>query len=1341
MALLAVDTPLRHANIVGAGVLRFIILNAIRGVVLVQEMSGSSDTGNSDSRKAAMLSELGGCYHADIPRLRHQINRAKSEQDFARIQKKVAASQDFVGWRADNLPKPTFPEQLPVCARASEIAEAIRDNQVVIIAGATGSGKTTQIPKICLEMGRGVNGIIGCTQPRRVAAVSVAERVAQELETPLGDAVGYQVRFEQRLKRETYIKFMTDGVLLSETRSDPDLLAYDTLIIDEAHERSLNIDFILGYVKRLLSRRPELKVIVSSATIEVERFCDFFDGAPALEVEGRTYPVDIIYSPCEEDDADLPVVVGHTADNLYREFGMGDTLVFMTGEQDIRETVAHLEKKFQGRAEVLPLYSRLTPAEQRMVFHPGSKTRIIVSTNVAETSVTVPRIRYVIDSGLARIKRYNPRTQVERLQIEAISQASANQRSGRCGRVQAGICVRLYDQKEFSLRPEYTDPEIKRSSLAGVILQMSLLRLGRVDDFPFIEPPMPTLIRSGYDELEEIGAIDSERRLTRDGKAIAALPLEPRFGRMLLTAYREGCLEEAVVVVAALSVQDPRLRPVERRDEADRAHKKYRDKYSDFKSWLHLWRELEKQRKELGSNNRYNKWCRDNFLSYLRLREWNNTVRQLTELMERTRLPKLERTEAANRKKRKFNPKTSLDDPQLHKSLLSGLLSRCGVYHEEDKDYRGSRGTKFHIWPGSGLAGSKTKWIMSAEIVETTRPFARCAAAVEIDWLEDVGYHLLKYSYSEPFFDERGGCVRAYMNATLYGLPVVEKRRVHYGPVDPHKSREVFILDGLVRRKLYSKLPFYRNNSRLINKLEDGQNKLRRSGLLIDEQGLYDFYASRLPENIYTLRALERYCQKEQNADKLMMSEGDVCLEPANGLGKSSFPEKMVVDNHSIALNYKFEPGHKDDGVTATLPLGILPNLTEDIFDWLVPGLLPQKISELLRLLPRRLRRELNSYSDITERASAEIGFGKGNLYRSLADFISKEYCVRVDAEDFSYDQLPPFLRMNFTVIDSSGKTVAGGRDLSELKERCAAKASDNFKQAPKKSFERRGITAWDFDLPQTVSLAGGAKGYPGLHDDKTSVSLKICQSPQEAERITLRGICRLASICLAPQISKIIKSLSVTQNALMQYAAIGGGQQQFNDEVIECSVLHLFTAFGTAPTNKQEFETFLEYLRTELYPCAYGVARAATESLEAMPAVLGQLQPARSDIKNQSISEMRSQLGRLIYPGFIRDAGVDNIKNIPRYLQAIVLRNERAQSFIQKDRKRAQEINPLWEQTLQAFATAQKKRLYLPQLLEYRWMLEEYAVSLFAQEVGTSGAVSLSSLNKLWKNIERELV
>ena len=1279
------------------------------------------------------------CFGVDAARIMHQLRNKRRRKGSLDFSKKIEKSRKLLEWRRDNVPEIVYPGELPIVESKEIIKEAIQNNQVVIIAGETGSGKTTQLPKICLELGCGIKGYIGCTQPRRVAAVSISSRVAEELGSSLGEAVGYQVRFDERINHETFVKFMTDGILLAETRADPELLAYDTLIIDEAHERSLNIDFILGYLKRLLPKRPDLKVIISSATLEVERFAEYFGGAESIIVEGRTHPVETIFQSIENENTLLSVQVGKVYEALIHEYGNGDALVFMSGEQEIRETVNHLERKCLIGVEALPLYGRLTPVEQQRVFNPGSKRRIIVATNVAETSVTVPRVRYVIDTGHARIKRFNSRTGVESLQVESISKASAAQRAGRCGRIGPGVCVRLYSEDDFAGREDYTDPEIKRSSLAGVILQMNLLRLGKVEDFPFIEPPPGNLVRAGYRELEEIGAIAETGEITVDGKRIARLPIEPRFGKMLLTSIEYGCLDKMLTIVAGLSVQDPRLRPVDKQEDADRAHGRYRDKFSDFVSWLHLWRVLEDAREKSGSNNKYNKFCRENFLSYLRLREWSNTRKQLEQELNKYGALKSE-PRYTEKKKLGVN---DIPEENLHRALLSGLLSRCGKYHDEDKNYRGARDTRYLIWPGSGVANEKADWIMSAEIVETSRKFARTVAKIKPEWLEAAAAHLLKKSYSEPFFDEKGGCVRAYMNATLYGLPIVEKRRVHYGAIDPEKSREIFIKDGLVEMKLRSRVKFYRDNCKLINSVVDEQDRIRCNELLVDAQALYRFYDKRLPHNIYTERNLQKFAfsEKKKKSLKLFMKEKDVLLENRSGLSKDLFPDELSASGFEFELSYKFDPSHKDDGVTCKVPLGVLPNLDTVEFEWLVDGLLGEKIAGMIRSLPRSLRRDLNPISDTVEVLRKKIVRSKKSFPGALSELIFSEFGVKVSETDFRLEELTPFLRMNFTVVDSLNNIVASGRDLAVLQEGCAGKSKSNFESAAKDKYENKNVCSWDFELFSKVSLAGGAVGYLGLKDNIKTVALEVYLSSEKSQRVSQRGICRLAINIMNVQCRKILKSLAITEQAYMYYTAIGGGKDKLQQDILLAGVQYLLSQVKSLPVTKEEFAKFCEVLKVRLYEVVYKLGVAVQDAIIDVVEFMREIEGLKPNaLKKEAIQEIYGQVSRMIYNGFVRDAGVVHTPDISRYIAGMKLRVKKLDGAVQKDRLRARDINPLWEKCMAAFASVQKNGGYSEALVEYRWMLEEYAVSLFAQEVGTGCKVSPKRLDDLWRQVVKDL-
>ncbi|MBN2713819.1 MAG: ATP-dependent RNA helicase HrpA, partial [Planctomycetes bacterium] len=858
-------------------------------------MSARDKSGERGAEGQRFSKDIDLCMLTDRQRLREKLRRLHRGKaggvEYEKFSGELREAMARRSERAQNLPKPVYPEELPVTQKRDAIAEAVKNNQVLIVAGETGSGKTTQLPKICLDLGRGADGMIACTQPRRIAAISVAGRVADELETSVGDTVGYQIRFDAKVKDSTYIKFMTDGILLAETRKDRDLCAYDTIIIDEAHERSLNIDFLLGYVKRLLPRRPDLKVIVSSATLDVERFSKYFGDAPVVSVEGRTYPVDLRYRPDEDDDPDMPVLVGRAVVELMAEDERGDILVFLSGERDIRETADHLTRQRLKRCEILPLFGRLTAEEQKRIFSRGKNRRIVLSTNVAETSLTVPGIRYVIDTGLARIKRYTHRTQVEQLLVERVSKASANQRMGRCGRMEPGICIRLYSEEDYSGREDYTDPEIMRSSLASVILQMKYMGLGDVEKFPFIEPPTPAMIRTGYNELFELDALDERKNLTPAGTQMARMPIEPRFARMLLEGAKENALSDILIIVAGLSIQDPRERPMDKKDQADQLHRRYLDDKSDFTSWLNLWHVFTRESERQPSNNQIRKWCKQNLLSYRRMREWADVRAQLEGEMSKL--------------KYKLNTKSASFE-QVHKALLAGLLSRMGIVTDK-KEYRGARETRFHIWPGSGLFKRLPKWIMASELVETSRLFGRCVGEINPEWAEKLAGSIAKRTYSDPHWDPKSLIARAFEAVTVYGLPVIEKRRIHYGKIDPEKSRELMILFGLVRGEFRTRMAFFHHNRELVGKFEEMEDKSRRGGIVVDEELLFEFYNSRIPKDIYTGKALERWYHEKVKEDRglLMMNEGDVAVESVSGLTADRFPPEIQVGKVRLPLSYK----------------------------------------------------------------------------------------------------------------------------------------------------------------------------------------------------------------------------------------------------------------------------------------------------------------------------------------------------------------------------------------------------------------------------------------------------
>ncbi|MGD9787707.1 MAG: ATP-dependent RNA helicase HrpA, partial [Sulfuricellaceae bacterium] len=1081
---------------------------------------------------------------------------------------RLRASQAAYARRLANLPRPDYDEDLPVNQRREEIAAALAQHQVVIVCGETGSGKTTQLPKICLDLQRGVAGLIGHTQPRRVAARSIANRVASELKSPLGHAVGYKVRFQDKLSEDTYLKLMTDGILLAETQSDPLLLAYDTIIIDEAHERSLNIDFLLGYLKRLLPRRPDLKVIITSATIDAERFSRHFGGAPVIEVSGRLYPVEIRYRPVgapsplpspargegdkesrrdsstteDEQEIDMEQAIVDAVDEVSR-LGLGDVLVFLPGEREIRDTAELLRKHHPPGTEILPLFARQSASEQERVFQPSGRRRIVLATNVAETSLTVPGIRYVIDPGLARINRYSYRNKVQQLQIEKISQAAANQRSGRCGRVASGVCVRLYSEAEFAARPPFTDPEILRTSLAAVILRMASLRLGDVEAFPFLEPPAPKAVADGYQLLNELGAVTEERTLTPLGEQLARLPIDPKVGRMLLAAREENCLTEVLVIAAALSVPDPRMRPMERAGAADNAHRHFSDERSDFLAYLKLWQFYQEAVEHKKSNRKLINLCHDHFLSYVRMREWIDIHHQLQAVV----------TEMG------FRPnETPAGYDEIHRALLAGLLGNVGVKTEEEGVYAGARGIKFTAHPSSVFKKKGPKWVMAAELVETTKLFARCMARIEPEWLEKVGPHLVKRHYFDPHWEKTGARVAGYERVTLYGLTLIPRRKIHYGPLNPKEARDIFIRQALVEGNYDTRAPFFEHNRQLVEEVQELEHKSRRQDVLVDEERMVAFYDARIPADMHNGAAFERWRRdaEKDNPKLLYMSRDDLMRHGAEGVTETLFPKILAVGEVECPLTYRFEPGPPLDGVTLTVPLHLLNKVVEVRCAWLVPGMVREKVTALVKSLPKQLRRlcvpvpefvtgfldskfpsplaPLPSAGEGNEAANspppqAGEGWGeRGSLTSAISAYIKRRTGQDVPPAAWEEVELPEHLKMRYRVVDDAGQELASGRDLAELRGKLGQAAQMTFAKGPETDFEREGVTSWDFgDLPEKLSFSRGGHsltGFPTLVDMGDSVAILLLDTPEAAARDMSGGVRRLLRLSLKEQMKQLEK-------------------------------------------------------------------------------------------------------------------------------------------------------------------------------------------------------------------------
>ena len=1239
-----------------------------------------------------------------------------------------------------------FPEQLPVSAKREEIAAAIAAHQVVICCGETGSGKTTQLPKIALLAGRGTQGRIGMTQPRRIAARSVAGRIAEEMRGRLGDFVGYQVRFHDQVSAATRIKIMTDGILLAETQSDPEFRAYDTIILDEAHERSLNIDFLLGYLKTLLPRRPELKLVISSATLEAERFADYFGGATVIEVSGRTYPVELRYRPPGEDKArpavpakpepakekqeepetDFSQALLDAVDELARE-GPGDVLVFLPGEREIREAQEALRKHHPPQTEILPLYARLSVAEQERIFQAHAGRRIVLATNVAETSLTVPGIRYVVDTGLARVKRYSLRNKIEQLKIEKVAQASANQRSGRCGRVAAGICIRLYEEVDFGSRPRYTTPELLRSSLAGVILRMKALGLPEIEDFPFLDAPEPKRVRDGYQLLQELNALDEANRLTQIGQQLAQLPLDPKIGRMLIAARERGCLDELLVIAAALTSQDPRERPHEQAQAADERHKRFADENSDFVSLLNLWRRINELDAHRKSNKQFRETLKREFISALRVREWRDVHKQLATLVKELGW--------------RVNEQPA-DYASLHQALLPGLLGNLG-FLTEDNVYLGARDMKFLIFPGSGVK-KKPKWLMAAEIVETKRIYARTAARVEPQWIEHAARHLLKVSYSDPHWEKRPAHVAAAMRATLYGLPVVAGRKVHYGPLDPTLARELFIRAALVEGEYETRAPFFAHNRKLLQEIEDLAHRARNPRMVPDEQTLYAWFDTRLPEGIHNGRDFEQWRREaEAKSPRLLFLEREALLKTP-GANIREFPREIDLSGVRFALAYRFEPGEPDDGVTMLVPLAALNQVPGAPCDWLVPGLLEEKVTALIKSLPQQLRRNFVPVPDYaraaTEALAASPAAANTGLADALADFLHRGSGVTIPRDAWREEALAPHLRMNFRVLGEGNRILGEGRDLAALRRQLGAEASRQLQQTTS-ALERDSVGRWDFgDLPEQVEVTQDQRklaAFPTLVEVAGKVELRFADSAQAAREQHRRGVCRLLWLSFPDLLKQTEKDLTGRlKGACLHYGLL--------DKALRCEDLLRDVLYSAARASlpidaadlrgQTAFESAAQTARAKLAEAARETARLAAECLShahGLNQALARPNPAR-----EAVADMQAQLKQLVFPGFVATLPPQRLVHLPRYLRALERRLEKLAKNPERDARAMRDMLAL-VLNYHAYRGKQSGNISLLLRLEdFRWRLEELRVGLFAQELRTPEPVSVKRLEKLWQEI-----
>ena len=1236
-------------------------------------------------------------------------------------------------------PALSYDEALPVNARRAEIAAAIEKHQVVVICGETGSGKTTQLPKICLELGRGLKGLIGHTQPRRIAARATASRIAQELKSELGKYVGYKIRFTDRTSPESYIKLMTDGILLAETQTQDGqsalLRQYDTLIIDEAHERSLNIDFLLGYLKQLLPKRPDLKVIVTSATLDAERFSKHFEGAPVIEVSGRLYPIETRYRPFDErKDADVNDAIVDAVSEAHRT-GPGDVLVFLPGEREIREAAEALRKHHPPGLEILPLFARQTAQEQSRVFAPHQGRRVVLATNVAETSLTVPGIRYVIDTGLARVKRYSHRNKVEQLQVEAIARAAANQRAGRCGRVSSGVCFRLYSEDDFNKRAPYTDPEILRSSLAGVILRMKSLRLGDVEDFPFLERPLPRMIADGYTLLAELGAIDETTKgLTPVGRELAKLPLDPKIGRMILAARELGCLKEMLIIASALSTQDPRDRPQERAAAADQAHAQWKDEKSEFLSYLKLWNAADTVWKH-ETSSKQKQWCKQNFINWLRLREWRDVHGQLMTLCH-------EHGWKENQLAASYE--------SIHKALLTGLLGHIGLINEEDKNYFGARGIKFFVHPGSALVKKAGRWIVAAELVETSRLFARCIAKIEPEWLEQVGAHLLRRHVYEPHWEKGPGQVVAWERVTLHGLTLHAKRRVNYGPMDPKLARELFIRGALVEGEVgedwLRKWRFLQHYQKLKTEIERLEHKSRRPDVLVDDALVYAFFDALLPAGVTTVVAFDKWRREvEQENPKLLFLDKDQLMRhEAAGITTDAFPSSLEHRGQKYKLVYKHDPGAADDGVTLALPLTALNQVPAMRCEWLVPGLLKEKVVALLKTLPQKYRHRVQPIDAFAEEFCDADHDADEALAKALTRAIEEKIALKLPLDALRSGELRPHLFMNFRLLDEHGATLTLSRNLAELRAQYGDRVTQAFSAADVKvsagetAQEAEKSTAWTFGtLPELLEIEVGGRqviGFPALVDEGDGVRLSAFDTEGKAREEHRKGLARLFALQLKAQVQAIEK-LPELRAMAMQYMAMGT-EKELKEQVV-ATTLDRTCLMDPLPVDAQGFEARRDAAKGRILLVAQEIVRLAATILAEQVALQKKLATVQKAFP-QACADIAAQLAALLPKHFIVTTPYERLQHFPRYLKAIAMRLDKAKNDATRDARLMADWQGLaksWEREYQQMRKSGSRDVFLE---EFRWLLEELRVALFAQELRTPSPVSVKRLQKMWEGRPR---
>jgi ATP-dependent helicase HrpA len=1307
-------------------------------------MSTTSDTtirqltDMSKSLDQVMIKDRHGLHKRIQQILTAKKRGAKKDLDQPRLDKlfkDYQRSSARYSARQQRLPQPALNADLPVIENKAEIIRAIAANQVVVIAGETGSGKTTQLPQICLTMGRGVGGLIGHTQPRRIAARSVAQRIAEELSSQVGDLVGYKVRFTGEVREDSFVKLMTDGILLAEMQGDHFLNQYDTLIIDEAHERNLNIDFILGYLKTLLPKRRDLKLIITSATIDTERFAKHFDGAPVIEVSGRTYPVEVRYRPVEEteDLSDQGSKIQNAILAAIHELdrnGRGDMLVFLSGERDIRDLSHFLKKQLDHNSnEILPLYARLGVKDQNRVFQTGKKRRIILSTNVAETSLTVPGISYVIDTGMARINRYNYRTKVQRLPIEKISRANADQRKGRCGRVSEGVCIRLFSEEDFLSRPQFADPEIRRVNLASVILRMKVLKLGHIEEFPFLEPPDQRYIKDGYKLLNELLAIDHYHKLTRIGHQLARMPVDPKIGRMLIEASGRQALQEVLVIASALSVQDPRERPHEFTETADKQHETFQDEASDFLFYLNLWKAFHEQSRQL-SNNRLRKWCRDYFLSYQRMREWLDVHAQLSEIAK-------EAGGTINQQPAGYQ--------DIHCALCAGLLGNIG-FRKEKLEYTGARDIGVVLFPGSVLIKKPPKWIVAAELIETQRLYAHTAARIEPEWLEALASHITKHHYSEPRWDENTGHVSALEKVTLYGLPIVAQKKINYEKISVIESRELFIRAALVEQKLKSNAHFYRHNNQLIASIKAEEEKQRVRGILISEDRLFTLYDEKVPAHICNVKTFKKWFAGKEAEDKqyLCFSRQQLISEQAEALTRPARPDHLELDHIRLDLEYTFDIGAQHDGITVLLPYLLINQVPEYVFDWLVPGFLQEKIVAIIKALPKKYRRSFVPAPEYARACAEAMEPYAKPLIEALAGQLQQMTGVVVPPEIWHGITLPDYLLMNFKILDEQGKVLANGRDLTQLKNTLKA---GRVQSAAPNLLESSGMTEWvvdEFPLQKVMDVRGfSLTVYPALTDEGNTVALKNFEAENEAVQAHRNGVVRLYQIREKAKIKYVEKNLRHIHEICMNFTNCLNCDELKKElilSIINEALFHDIQDIRQDVHNKTQFEQCCADANARINSVANEYCDALLDISRRYKEVRQKLSRTTDLLWIASVKDMQSQLDHLVYPGFVKRTEKSWFMQIAKYLKGVQIRISKLEQSPQKDQQRQAQLTPYWGQYIEWASNPRIVKLHYKELSQYHWMLQEMRISLFCQELGTSVKVSLPRLNELVNEIKNSL-